>query len=235
MAAYCSTNTPYAGRTSASFDNTRRFQVIVEIAPSAASFTPTLEIMSIRSVPYVLASAAVLLSACSSSADTETPVGDSASVVLETGEPSSWRVTTVGMGPLLAGQTLAEANAAAGITLTLPNGASPECSYAEWPTAPAGVRVMVVQDTVVRVDVTQPGIETIEGGAIGDNEGKINSLYATRISMRPHKYTTGKYMIATNPGRTDTLHSIVFETDGAKVLQFRSGRLPEVEWVEGCS
>lgn len=191
--------------------------------------------MSIRSVPYVLASAAVLLSACSSSGDTAATMEGDSSAVVTIGEPSSWRVTLFGMGPVRAGQTLAEANAAGGITLSVPAGASPECSYAEWPTAPAGVRVMVVQDTVVRVDVTQSGIETVEGAAVGDTEGKINSLYAARISMRPHKFTTGKYLIATNPGRTDTLHSIVFETDGANVLQFRSGRLPEVEWVEGCS
>jgi hypothetical protein len=28
---------------------------------------------------------------------------------------------------------------------------------------------------------------------------------------------------------------IVFETDGKRVTMFRAGRLPEVEWVEGCS
>jgi hypothetical protein len=28
---------------------------------------------------------------------------------------------------------------------------------------------------------------------------------------------------------------IVFETDGShKVIMFRAGRVPEVEWVEGC-
>jgi hypothetical protein len=33
----------------------------------------------------------------------------------------------------------------------------------------------------------------------------------------------------------DTTHRIVFETDGQNVTLFRSGRMPEVEWVEGCS
>jgi hypothetical protein len=28
--------------------------------------------------------------------------------------------------------------------------------------------------------------------------------------------------------------AIVFETDGKRVTMFRAGRMPEVEWVEGC-
>ena len=33
----------------------------------------------------------------------------------------------------------------------------------------------------------------------------------------------------------DTTRRLVFETDGARVLRYRAGRRPEVEWVEGCS
>ncbi|WP_267871531.1 hypothetical protein [Nostoc sp. CHAB 5715] len=35
--------------------------------------------------------------------------------------------------------------------------------------------------------------------------------------------------------RANQNYRVVFETDGKRVTQFRSGKLPEVEFVEGCS
>ncbi len=171
---------------------------------------------------------ALLLAACSSSGDTD-------SSTVATAGPSAWRITPEGFGPLQAGQSVAEAAEAAGSAFTLPADASPECGYATWAAAPAGVRVMVERDTVVRVEVTQAGVTTAEGARVGDHEGRINSLYDGRVFIRPHKYTTGKYMIVAPPADADTLFRIVFETDGQRVTQFRSGRLPAVEYVEGCS
>ncbi len=157
--------------------------------------------------------------------------GDSAAVA--TAGDAAWRITPQGFGPLLAGQSTAEAATAVGSAFAAAAGASPECSYAEWAAAPAGVRVMLVNDTVARVEVTQAGVTTAEQGRIGDAEGRIQSLYATKVYIRPHKYTTGKYMVVIPP--EDTTHRIVFETDGQNVTLFRSGRMPEVEWTEGCS
>jgi hypothetical protein len=168
---------------------------------------------------------ALVLAACSSGSDKEAAVA--------TAGPAGWRITPDGFGPIRAGQSLAEASAAAGSPLTLAAGASPECSYAEWAAAPAGVRVMVERDTVARVEVVSGSVTTAEGAKIGDAEGRINSLYATRVMVGPHKYTTGKYMTASAP--PDTMHLIVFETDGQNVTMFRSGRVPAVQYVEGCS
>jgi len=175
--------------------------------------------------------AACLLTACSSADKAE--VGTNGSVA--TTGSSAYRITPEGFGPLRAGLSVAEAASAVGGTLTLAPDASPDCSYAEWGSAPAGVRVMVERDTVVRVEVKEGGVSTAEGARIGDNEGRINSLYTGRVFIRPHKYTTGKYMIAMPPAGADTMFRIVFETDGAKVTEFRSGRMPAVEYVEGCS
>jgi hypothetical protein len=194
--------------------------------------------MSDRSVPYYMSAclSLALLGAvgCSPSGEA-TPSTGEASATIFSSNPADWDITPSGFGPLTAGMTVAEASAAAGGNLSLASGAAPACSYAEWTGAPEGVRVMVVQDTVVRVEVLAKGISTAEGARIGDNEGRIVSLYGGRMALRPHKYTTGKYMIASPAAGADTLHRIVFETDGEEVLQFRAGRLPEVEWVEGCS
>jgi hypothetical protein len=169
--------------------------------------------------------AAVLLAACAGDGSQEGSV--------TTAGPDAWRVSETGFGPLKVGQSASEAAAAVAGPFSVAAGASVECSYADWPGAPAGVRVMVVHDTVARIDVTDAGVSTEAGARIGDAEGRINSLYATKVLMMPHKYTTGKYLVITQPA--DTLHRIVFETDGQNVTQFRAGREPEVQWVEGCS
>jgi hypothetical protein len=168
------------------------------------------------------------LAACGSGGDKDASGGEA----VATAGPDGWRITPEGFGPLRAGQSLAEASTAVGSPITLAAGASPDCSYAEWAAAPAGVRVMVERDTIARVEVVSGSVTTAEGAKIGDAEGRINSLYATRVMVGPHKYTTGKYMTAFAP--PDTMHKIVFETDGQNVTMFRSGRMPAVEYVEGC-
>ena len=56
-----------------------------------------------------------------------------------------------------------------------------------------------------------------------------------RVTVQPHKYTNGHYLVVRSATAADTTHRIIFETDGKVVTRFRSGRMPEVAWVEGCS
>jgi hypothetical protein len=50
----------------------------------------------------------------------------------------------------------------------------------------------------------------------------------------PHKYTDGQYLEISSP--QDTVHLIVFETNvQGTVLRFRSGKVPQVRYVESCS
>lgn len=151
---------------------------------------------------------------------------------MTTAGDGAWRITPDGFGPLKAGMTVAEAATAVGSAFVAAANATPDCGYADWTSAPAGVRVMLVRDTVVRIEVTDPGVATAGGARVGDNEGRINSMYAGQTLIAPHKYTSGKYIIVTPPA--DTMHRMVFETDGQKVTELRSGRMPEVEWTERC-
>ncbi len=94
---------------------------------------------------------------------------------------------------------------------------------------------MVVNDTVVRIDVDSLPIATKWGDRVGDSEVMVLARHAGRVLVEPHKYTgpEGHYLIVTAPG--DTLHRLVFETDGERVTEYRAGLRPYVEWVEGCS
>ena len=144
-----------------------------------------------------------------------------------------WLVGFRGLDRPQVGTPLAQAAAALRAT---PDTAAMRggCGYLPFAMIP-GVRVMVNEGRVARVDVDRAGIGAKGGGGVGDPEARIRELYAGRVTESPHKYTDGRYLTVTSQEPADSAFRIVFETDGAKVTRYRAGRLPEVEWVEGCS
>lgn len=97
----------------------------------------------------------------------------------------------------------------------------------------AGLHVMLSNDTISRIDAdSTSGVRTVDGAGIGDTEARIHQLYPT-VETQPHKYVpNGHYLSVASPN--DSTRRIVFETDGNTVKQYRVGRRPEVDFVEGC-
>lgn len=140
-----------------------------------------------------------------------------------------------GLGQIQVGMTLDEA-VNMGLLSENPN-MKTACDYvfpAVGAGIPDGVSVMVVKGKVARIDVDTGSVTTEEGAKIGDSEDKVKSLYGDDLQVRPHKYiNNGHYLVV--PGDSASAgKELLFETDGQHVTSFRAGRLPEVEWVEGC-
>lgn len=150
-------------------------------------------------------------------------------------QPAALSVTPEGVGAVRIGSTLAQLNAALGEQLRPAYDVNPECDYVDPAALPPGIALMVDQDTVVRIDVDTTGIPTAEGAVVGDTEERVLALYRGRVTVQPHKYTgpEGHYLVVKWPA--DTLHLLIFETDGKKVLNYRAGIRPGVEYVEGCA
>ncbi|MBC7819115.1 MAG: hypothetical protein IAG10_19675 [Planctomycetaceae bacterium] len=110
-----------------------------------------------------------------------------------------------------------------------------ECDYIAPQRELAGLNFMVRDGRIARVDITDSAFATAEGARMGDSETRIKQLYAGQVEVSPHKYVDGNYLIVTPVAATDTAYRVVFETDGKRVTRFRSGKMPEVSWVEGCS
>lgn len=151
----------------------------------------------------------------------------------DTAGEQAWTLSARGLGPLVAGMTLEEARAALGSELAQPSDS--HCSYIAPEAGPAGVRFMVVDGRVVRVEVHDSTVTTTAGARVGDSEARVKSLYEGRLEVAPHKYTEGHYLIVTPTPPADSQFRLVFETDSGRVTTFRAGLLPMVEWVEGCS
>jgi hypothetical protein len=149
---------------------------------------------------------------------------------------STSKTQTDGIGEVRVGMTVKQAVKAAGVNLVPSyNESNYECRYVQPQSGPKNIGMMVSKDRIVRIDIYKgSSIKTLKGAGIGDSEAKIKSLYPRRIEMSPHKYTKGHYLTFVPADRADQ-HRIVFETDGRRVLQYRVGKLPDVEYIEGCS
>jgi hypothetical protein len=144
-----------------------------------------------------------------------------------------WQLSETGIGPVRVGMTVAEAAAA------LPDGAAHpatrECAYVGLSGLPIGVSLMTEDGRIVRVDVDDSSaVATTAGARVGWAEARVLALYPG-ARVEPHKYEDGHYLVAIPGAPADTVHRIVFETVGGVVRRFRSGVVPAVEYVEGCS
>jgi len=177
----------------------------------------------------------LLLAGCSPSADRPSTT-DSVPAVAETVDSLTWVARADGVGPIRAGMTIAEASAAIGESLHVDYSDFGTCDYATPSVLPEGVSLMIISDTVERVDVVDPSeVRTAAGAGIGDPEASVVTRYGSAATVEPHKYTgpVGHYVVVAPPG--DSLHRIVFETDGDTVTMYRVGRTPAVQYVEGCA
>jgi hypothetical protein len=130
--------------------------------------------------------------------------------------------------------TIREGRAALGEFEVGANAIGSGCAYATSARLPRGVSVMVVDGVVVRVDADSNTVSTAEGARVGDTERRVLALYGARVKVSPHEYTDGHYLTV-RPVTGDTSYLIIFETDKDTVNNFRAGKVPQVQWVEGCS
>ncbi len=155
-------------------------------------------------------------------------------------EPLSRRslVAIDGIDSVRVGMTVEEAEAATGMSmLSMGEGGSPGCSYVR-PQGINGLAFMVTEGQISRVDVMADSpIKTLSGAGIGSTEAEIKAMYPGQIEVSPHEYVSGGHYLTFVPNdNADRDYRLVFETDeNGVVTMFRSGKLSEVTWVEGCA
>ena len=180
--------------------------------------------------------AGVVLAGCDSGAGREQPRAgaDSApETPAAIAAPSdSWAVRLDGIGPLRYGMPIAEVRMALHETLGPAPPAAP-CLYLVPASIPVGVGLMIEQGKLVRVDVESAGVRTVGGAEVGMSEAELRARYGG-LEVRPHKYdSAARYLIYRE--HPDSSRRLVFEADRQRVRRYRSGVMPAVEYVEGCS
>lgn len=212
----------------------RRLSVWISILVSLTSCVKAKEPAADTASPAAAAdTASPPVTAAPPAADTAAPVPPADTAPAPS--PSEWVVTPRGIGKLRAGMTIAEARAVLPGFKLRPGADPTGCDYAITGGLPAGVTVMVEQGKVARVDVARTNVPTSVGAGVGDSEERIKTLYPNRVAVSPHKYTDGHYLTVTPAAKADSAYRVIFETDGKKVVHYRAGIRPQVEYVEGCS
>jgi hypothetical protein len=147
-------------------------------------------------------------------------------------EPSgNYKVTFNGFGNVKVGMTVAQAEQTLGVKLVRGNDYEDACYYVE-PQGLQGVRFMVTNQKIARIDISDTKYATDKGAKVGDSLGKIKKLYP-RAKMSPQKYDRRKYEVEIYSNNKQ--YMIIFEGAGKRITGFRVGNAEEVSYVEGCS
>lgn len=159
---------------------------------------------------------------------------------------SQAKVTVNGIGPVKIGMNLPQVAIYAKLYISYA-GNNDSCYYLEGQRELKGISFMVTKDeaksrqkyitsdSIARIDINNSKVTTIKGAKIGDTEAKIKSLYPGQIKVTPHHYNSkGHYLTFIPKDKAYKNYRIVFESDGQRVTKYRAGKLPEVEYIEGC-
>jgi hypothetical protein len=144
-------------------------------------------------------------------------------------------VTERGIGPLRVGMSVAQAREALPGLEEPKEGRADVCEYTRGGGLPEGVMVMVENGIVVRVDVDTNAVPTADGARVGDSVARIRSIYGSRVSSAPNKYTAEPDLTIRAADPADSAYEMIFETLKGKVVRYRGGQRPQVRYVEGCS
>lgn len=141
-----------------------------------------------------------------------------------------------GIGPVDIGMTVPQASRAAGVQL-VSSSSNPNatCDSYQLQQGVKGVSFMVRNGRIARVDIDSSRITTVSGAKIGDSEARIRSLYADQLKVsRLANSETGNVLTFVPKSQRDKDLRLKFMTDGKQVTGISTGKLPEVNYIEGC-
>ena len=164
-------------------------------------------------------------------------------VASDPSELSHYELMLRGMGPVEIGMTVAAASEALGreIVVNVDDDISLECHYATVPDDPNSPWLMVITEPgadpttgiIARIEL-RPGHQTGSGISIGSSIDDVTAAYVERIAVSPNAYTGEDVLTYVPDDDFDAGYRMIFETMDGTVNAVRSGRLPEVEYIEGC-
>lgn len=147
------------------------------------------------------------------------------------------KLSTAGLGPVRVGMTVEEGERVSGVTLVAEDFGDAACRYHTPDRGPSGVSFMVSDGEIVRVDVVDNAdITTLSGYGIGSTTQELLDAFGDRIEQSPHPSSEGEYVTFVPVDELDLDKRVIWETDEAGVVTaMRSGRVPFVDFIEGCA
>jgi len=159
--------------------------------------------------------------------ETEAPT----TTVLNLGTNDS--ISTVGLGEVTFGMTVAQAQVAAGTDLI--NCAPTSDCYRVTPAqGPEGISFLVTESTIERVDIVAGPLTTRSGIGIGSPEDDIMNLFGDQIETQVNDDSSVD-LIFVPQDESDAEFRVIFTIRDGVVETFRSGRIPQVTVQNPCA
>jgi hypothetical protein len=138
-------------------------------------------------------------------------------------------------GSIDYGSTVEDAERITGVDLVADSNDAAGCHFESPAGGGRGVRFLVSEGAVARVDVTSQDYATATGFRVGDTERAIVSGYNDQLEEAPHPTEPSRTIYTVIP-RQDRNRNfrVVLETEANRVVAIRAGRVPEVLAVDGC-
>jgi hypothetical protein len=147
------------------------------------------------------------------------------------------KVSINSIGPVQVGMNLAQASKVTGLKFVETEARMGSCSQISPKGAPKGVSFLLTNGYITRVDIYEnKQITTIRGAKVGDTKTRIMSLYQSQLRESNSEVSASTKLLTFTPtNRNDKNYRLIFEMYQNRVQGFRVGKLPEVEYSEGCA
>ena len=137
-------------------------------------------------------------------------------------------------GSVKIGMTASQAAKVLGVRVTRDAGyEGGTCYYTSPKRRFKDIAFMMDGQRIARIDINSKEYATDKGAKIGDTEAKIKRIYKGMYKIYQSKYVDDAHDIEVE--MKGGKYSIIFETDGKRVVSYRVGRTEQVGYVEGCS
>jgi len=142
-------------------------------------------------------------------------------------------ISTVGLGEVTFGMTVAQAQVAAGTDLIncVPKS---DCYRVTPARGPEGISFLVTAGTIERVDIVSGPLTTRSGIGIGSSEDEIMNLFGDQIETQVNDDSSVD-LIFVPRDESDAEFRVIFTIRDGVVETFRSGRVPQVTVQNPCA
>jgi hypothetical protein len=146
----------------------------------------------------------------------------------------SWCLGMSGLGPIRAGMSVEQVMRLADFSGLERRSPAGECWYLQYRGGSTAFDLMIIGDSVVRLEVKGASrLHTFSGARIGTTEEELKTMYGPRLDIQPHKYDENGHTITVKSSGGG--HGLRFETSAGRVTAIQAGPWEHLNYVEGCS
>jgi len=140
------------------------------------------------------------------------------------------RISMAGLGPIKLGMTALQVEHAANRSITLSSAPGSDCAIVTLATKTRG---LFTGKRLRRIYIGTPRFATKAGVRIGSSERTVLAAYRGLLARVPQKYQPAEDDLVLPKGTSDT--KVIFSLAHGKVARISTGRVPEINLVEGCA